>query len=398
MTKCAISDDKLCSQISGQQAQFRFIHHQASRHRDGTLTINTLSNNKETISAYQQFSTFRSGLAKGEPQPGKIRSSWIFWSPPIGQTNPSPPTKSDQLNGKPLPGSRNVVVVPHQQQHARAVQRGVGQEPQPPFDRKLHHHVRGVDVEPRPVGSDYLELPLRNPAERDCHGLQDKLTANSLHKSNYLRQEKQGNSWKHHWKQPRKNPDHSKNDAADKERPKNFKLWQQDAVANLERLHPSLLRSFQRRGDSLHEGEILWPGSRTFPDPQGTSIWGPRSLRRAWWWSSAVPWRSPSSSSSSTSPWRRLSFGSQFSSTSLLSDAPEISDSSRLTSRTFRMLSSAICLCLRCLSTLKSKFYFFFCLLPPSTKRQFIDVAKITSEYQTSINWRSLNLRFIGHL
>ena len=55
MTKCAISDDKLCSQISGQQAQFRFIHHQASRHRDGTLTINTLSNNKET---YQHTNNF----------------------------------------------------------------------------------------------------------------------------------------------------------------------------------------------------------------------------------------------------------------------------------------------------------------------------------------------------
>ena len=116
--------------------------------------------------------------------------------------------------------------------------------------------------------------------------------------------------------------------------------------------------------------------SRTFPDPQGTSIWGPRSWRRAWWWSPAVPWRSHSSSSSSTSPWRRLSFGSQFSSTSLLSDAPEISDSSRLTSRIFRMLSSAICLCLRCLSTLKSKFYFFLFA---------------TTKYQTSVDWRCQN-------
>ena len=34
----------------------------------------------------------------------------------------------------------------------------------------------------------------------------------------------------------------------------------------------------------------------------------------------------------------------------------------------------------------KIKVLFFFCLLPPSTKRQFIDVAKITSEYQTSID------------
>ena len=34
----------------------------------------------------------------------------------------------------------------------------------------------------------------------------------------------------------------------------------------------------------------------------------------------------------------------------------------------------------------KIKVLFFFCLLPPSTKRQLIDVAKITSEYQTSID------------
>ena len=34
----------------------------------------------------------------------------------------------------------------------------------------------------------------------------------------------------------------------------------------------------------------------------------------------------------------------------------------------------------------KIKVLFFFCLLPPSTKRQFIDVAKITSGYQTSID------------
>ena len=59
-----------------------------------------------------------------------------------------------------------------------------------------------------------------------------------------------------------------------------------------------------------------------------------------------------------------------------LSDAPEISDSSRLTSRIFRMLSSAICLCLRCLSTLKSKFYFFLFA---------------TTKYQTSVDWRCQN-------